>query len=393
MVGNTKNDYLTGDSSFLIDIIRVLACEMVVFCHPAFIYDEYFSLAKNNTNLLYVLDLFLGNTGVILFFIVSGIVISNSLFKKMDESKSYSFVNFFIDRFSRIYSGLVPGLIFISLCDIALLKIDPSYFNEFGSSGFSVSAFLGSLFMLQNLPLIGTLRPSFGGVIWTLNIEWWLYLLFGWFVLNFKRETKLSAFSIVPLLLFAFYPLYLFLVNSYENLPLVWFMGVAAAVININNRMKSWDWRLDCAIVALIAMIIGKLWLIYFLNKMFYDLTLEILLTLLIIILMAKLKNTNIFTNTKIKRAIKFMGKYSFTLYLIHYAIENLIFALYVTLGIKYPVLFVFIVAVVVANIVAFLIAYPTEMRYKELAKLLNGFLGKLRAYTLKVHNQQGYRN
>jgi peptidoglycan/LPS O-acetylase OafA/YrhL len=371
---NPKNNYLKNDSSFLIDVIRVLACEMVVCSHLFHIYNNYFGLSTDKPNFS-LMDISLGCIGVILFFIVSGIVISNSLIKKINNDKSYGFVNFFIDRFCRIYSGLVPCLIFIFLCGIAIRNINSSYFYKLEEGNLSVSAFLGSLFMLQRLKFFGTSMPSFGSILWTLNIEWWLYLLFGWLVFNLMRKTKVTAFFIAPMLLFAYHPTFMFLVSYDENLPLVWFMGVAATIIYINSGIELWDRRLDYAILAILMLIIGRLYIIYIYDKNFFDITLELLLTLLTIILMAKLKNTNLFEKTRIKNGIKFMGKYCFTLYLTHYVIENLIFCIYVTFNLKYSLALVFIIAILISNIIAIIIAYPTEMRYKELANLFHGLV------------------
>jgi hypothetical protein len=67
--------------------------------------------------------------------------------------------------------------------------------------------------------------------------------------------------------------------------------------------------------------------------------------------------------------------------------IENIIFALYITLELKYSLILVSIVAVVISNIIAIAIAYPTEMHYKDLANFLNGFMNKITYksnYTLK---------
>ncbi len=371
-VKRQDSQYLSNDSSFLIDILRVIACEMVVICHVAYIYDQYFSLTKNNTNPLYELDIFLGDLGVIIFFIVSGIVISNSLFRKLDLNKSYGFMNYFIDRFSRIYTGLIPCLIFIFICDLAMLAINSGYFYQFNTGGISITAFVGNLFMLQNLKLTGINVPAFGGQLWTLNIEWWLYLLFGWIVVNLKKGAKWGLFFLIPLLLFAYYPLTLFITDASENLVLVWFMGVTATLVYLFSDIISWNKRLNYAIIALGVLIIGRIGSIYYFNGQFFDLTLEVLLVLVLILLMAKYKNSDRFGTSKFKKAVKFMGKYAFTLYLTHFVIENLIFSIYLTLGMKYSLIAVFGFAIILSNIIAILVAYYTEMRYRAVAKFFN---------------------
>jgi peptidoglycan/LPS O-acetylase OafA/YrhL len=365
--------FLSGDSSFLIDILRVLACEMVVFCHVFNIFDQYHNLPLNNSNIFYEIDIFLGDTGVVLFFIVSGIVISNSLLNKLESDYSYGFVHYFIDRFSRIYTGLIPALVLIFIGDLALLAINPNYFYtmETRSTSISILTFLGNIFMLQNLKFLSITTPAYGGIIWTLNIEWWLYLVFGWIAVNIKKNAKMGFFFFIPLLLFLYYPAYLFLKNAYENLVIVWFMGVAATMIYLYIGKISWSKRIDYSIIGVLTLILGRSAVIYKLNKIPFDLTFELLLVILIILLMIKYKNSNRFNNTKLRSTIKFMGKYTFTLYLTHFIIENLIFSIYLTLGLNYSLIVVFAFAIILANIVAIIIAYPTEMQYKSVARML----------------------
>jgi peptidoglycan/LPS O-acetylase OafA/YrhL len=65
------------------------------------------------------------------------------------------------------------------------------------------------------------------------------------------------------------------------------------------------------------------------------------------------------------------MGSYSFTLYLTHFIIENLVFATYLAQGWNYPLFFVFGFSIILSNFIAIIIAYPTEMRYKKVANFL----------------------
>jgi len=369
-----QKNYLKGDSSLLIDFIRVIACEMVVVCHVFLIYNIYFDMPVNNTNIFYILDVTLGNTGVVLFFIVSGIVISHSLFKKAAVDSSYGFMNYFIDRFSRIYTGLIPFLIFLFFCNIILLGMDPDYFHKIDLGlGTEAITYFGNLLMLQNFVFPDIKTPAYGGILWTLNIEWWLYLLFGWISINLIRGKKFDLYFLVPLLLFAYFPLLkLLLDSSRDTLIVVWFMGVAATLLYVNTKIK-WDRRFNYAIFALAFLVIARIGMIIRHSGTIFDLTLETLLVFLVVLLMLKYKGMNRFENTRVKGIIKFMSKYSFTLYLVHFVIENLIFCLYLTSGLNFPLILVFAFAIIMSNIAAIIIAYPTEMRYKHIAKYLNG--------------------
>jgi len=369
--------YLDGDSSILIDLIRVVACEMVVVSHVFDTYTKYFHRATNNTNTFYELDVFLGFVGVIMFFIVSGIVISNSLLKNLDSNKNYGFINFFADRFSRIYAGLVPCLFFIAICDLALSVINPAYYTSMDTFSLSIATILGSLFMVQNMFPLHITTPPYAGVLWTLNIEWWLYLTFGWVAVNMKKGLRSGVLPLVlftaPLLLFVYLPAEVLLIDSAENLVIVWYIGVAATILYLYFDRSKWDYRLNYAICAAAVLLAGRIAYIYYSNSSYLDLTLEFLLAICIILLMLKYKGRNRFDHTNLKSVIKFMGKYSFTLYLVHLVIENTVFALYLAWGLKFPMALLFVFSIVLSNLIAIAIAYPTEMQYRKLSRFLNG--------------------
>ncbi|HMK47339.1 MAG TPA: acyltransferase [Methanocella sp.] len=368
--------YLDGDSSLLIDLVRVVACEMVVVCHVFNIYDNHFHKVFDNSNIFYEINIFLGVVGVILFFIVSGIVISNSLLRNLDSNKDYSFVNFFVDRFSRIYAGLVPCLFFVVICDIVLSAINPGYFTNMDIFVLNATTVLGSLFMIQNMFPLNITTPAYAGTLWTLNIEWWLYLTFGWIVVNMKKGIKSGMLSlipfIIPLLVFVYIPAETLLVGSAENLVIVWCIGVAATLLYVYFDRSRWDNRLDYAMYFAAILVVGRLAYIYYSNSSYFDLTLEILLSICIILLMLKYKGQNRFDNIKFKSIIKFMGRYSFTLYLVHFVIENTIFGLYLSLELNFSLVILFAFSIILSNIIAIMIAYPTEMQYKKLSRFLN---------------------
>jgi peptidoglycan/LPS O-acetylase OafA/YrhL len=111
--------------------------------------------------------------GVVCFLAISGFLVTHSAIGKRP---CYQFVDFIIDRGSRIYSAFFPSLIFIVTCGL-LLNL-PGHIDAW--------RFLTNVLLLQNFPLpksiplhewfepIGTGRP-----LWTLSVEWWFYWGFG----------------------------------------------------------------------------------------------------------------------------------------------------------------------------------------------------------------------
>jgi peptidoglycan/LPS O-acetylase OafA/YrhL len=147
-----SHNYLSGDSSLVIDIIRVVACDMVVISHNFDISIVYFKIAANNSvPFIVIINDFFGHVGVILFFIVSGTVITNSLLKNIDINETYNFKNYFIDRFSRIYAGLVPSLILTFIFTAILLNTSYEYCVAMKCTSIDFFSWIGSLFMLQGI--------------------------------------------------------------------------------------------------------------------------------------------------------------------------------------------------------------------------------------------------
>ena len=109
---------------------------------------------------------------VVVFFWLSGFLIAYQCLSKAE----YSFGEYMIDRFSRIYVLYVPALIISYLIFVVVLgRVSPTSWDV-----------VGHLLQLQHTPfsrMIEGIPPikTFGGnsVLWTIAIEWWLYVFFG----------------------------------------------------------------------------------------------------------------------------------------------------------------------------------------------------------------------
>ncbi len=366
-----KNNFLRGDSSFLLDLIRVVACQMIVICHTISIYLFYTNQVYDGNHPIWIIDSFLASMGVILFFFVSGVVISNSLFSKMDKG-NYEFTGYFIDRFSRIYSGLVPCLAFIFVIDLSMIFLNGQFYQKIsptlGSPGLPGSAFLASLLMIQSIPPLSIPQPPFAEVLWTLNIEWWLYVLFGWAVIHFRKILRLNLKSILILLALAIFPAYRLVIGP-NSLIAIWFFGVLITVLLTGERgsgfIHKYFWILFGLTLALIAIRIA---LIVSSGINFYEIIIELLIGCLILLMVINFNGSNIVRSEKLKSVIKTMARYSFTLYLINMVIIGLFFACYNIFGLDLPLVAIMAITLVSTNSIAFIFAYFTEMRYKDLS-------------------------
>ncbi len=116
-------DALSDESSVFLNLIRLVACEMVVLGHFLTKYQP------TPFDALFRLGSTLGGAAVLLFFVISGLLISYSLFRKSDNPK-YGFRSYFVDRFSRIYSGLIPALILSAIIAAVIYTTNYAYYIE-----------------------------------------------------------------------------------------------------------------------------------------------------------------------------------------------------------------------------------------------------------------------
>jgi peptidoglycan/LPS O-acetylase OafA/YrhL len=177
---------LTPTASASLDLIRGLAAWAVMFGHLRAIFFVDASQLGNRSlplELIYFLTGF-GNEAVLVFFVLSGFLISSAIFSRR-ASETWSWRDYAIDRSSRLYVVLIPGLLLGLLWD----KVGSSIFASTGTyshplerfgltvvqARLGIGTFLGNMFFLQTI-----VCPTYGsnGPLWSLANEFWYYVLF-----------------------------------------------------------------------------------------------------------------------------------------------------------------------------------------------------------------------
>ena len=125
-----------------------------------------------------------GTEAVLVFFVLSGFLISSAIFSR-HASGAWSWRDYAIDRSSRLYVVLIPGLLLGLLWDklgssiFAATGIYSQPLANFGQfvvqTRLGAGIFLGNLFFLQTI-----VCPAYGsnGPLWSLANEFWYYVLF-----------------------------------------------------------------------------------------------------------------------------------------------------------------------------------------------------------------------
>lgn len=357
-----ENLTINKNGSTFLNLLRVIAAQAVVVGHLISWLNIFPKLQP--PFLPYMQGL-----GVVVFFILSGMVIPYSTAQKLNANPNYSFKEFFIERFARIYSAYFPCLLFVVIIDFIMIRIDSSSYGYY--ENFNLSAFFSNLFMLQDHPLkhhfgifsaesFGSNRP-----LWTLSVEWWIYFWFGFLYIVLIKNKKVNPLTILVFVVFSIVPYYNLGRGRGEGLMLAWLLGcVVILLLPTLNKLKLNKYLILFFVICLAGMAVRR-----YLNGASFGYS-ESLYTIYIAVaisLLISYFNTVNFSE-KIHKIINVLADFSFSVYLLHYSIISLLLLLFKDK--INPYLFL-IVAFFVSNIVAYYFAYFTEMKYKTLRSFL----------------------
>jgi peptidoglycan/LPS O-acetylase OafA/YrhL len=235
--------FLSENSSVCMNLIRTIASQMVIIGHGI----SFLNIAQclSFPNMPYM-----QNIAVVIFFIMSGFLISFNVYKKK-ENDNYNFRVYLIERFSRLYIALLPVLFLIIIFDCILILLG----NHYYLNNFNFETFLSNLFMLQdsykfNILLFG--NSSFGSArpLWTLALLWWLYLFFGWIILK-KKSNKNMILQISLCIVFFFMLSSITLGNRSHikyRLLIAWFIGYITTIFLYESQNKNLESNLNSII-------------------------------------------------------------------------------------------------------------------------------------------------
>lgn len=161
--------------SLLISALRGLAALQVAASHlRAEIYPGLRTL--EDPTLAYLgLAFFTGfaHQAVVVFFLISGWLVGGSLMNRF--GKPQALVHYAIDRFTRLWTVLLPTLLLTLAVGLFIGAAAPGPMNFDPANEFSAASFVGNLFGLQTVTV-----PDFGGnyPLWSLAHETWYYIQF-----------------------------------------------------------------------------------------------------------------------------------------------------------------------------------------------------------------------
>jgi peptidoglycan/LPS O-acetylase OafA/YrhL len=226
IVTSSENGFTAATVTYL-DAVRACAANWVVLAHLLGVFKLKWLTYQG------------GGLGVVIFFLLSGFLISQSMVKRL-RTPVPRLPGFLADRVARIMTPYVPALVFVCLVDAVLLH------NRFGApDGLAQGplAFLGNLLMLEDYPLFqlaevarlnldGRIRPyNSAEPFWTVAIEFWLYVAVGLLFFCLVLGESIRHRWLWPLLLLSL-PVLLWnaAAGAGKSLSLIWLAGALAGV-------------------------------------------------------------------------------------------------------------------------------------------------------------------
>lgn len=232
-----KISYFLQKNNNNLNAIRLILASMVIYGHaPGFIASA-FGREDIFTKMLHFS--YSGSVAVNTFFLISGLLVSNSLFTKR---------NWKIYLISRVFR-LLPGLIVVSICTVVICAwFTTDTFEVYISEGLNYvtkNMVLDIQFVIENVSFIHDNYPSGGelatyinGSLWTIPYEFKMYLL----VLAIWVISNVTSFKIIiPLALGVgmAYPLFSKSIIGLENtLYMIPAFGLGGILAYYKDKME-----------------------------------------------------------------------------------------------------------------------------------------------------------
>jgi peptidoglycan/LPS O-acetylase OafA/YrhL len=342
----------------------------------------------------------LGGLGVFTFFAISGFLISYSVYQKTQDPK-YRFRHYFVDRFSRIYSGLIPALILSLVVAGGIYVTNNAYFNHLldAESPINLQTFTATISMtdmvpsglvnvtsttLFGLPFVQPMISPFGfnSVLWSLVVEWWIYMFFGWVTLGavmlLRRESVAGWFKPLFYIVTAFLSAALLVLAwQYSAFIVVWFLG-AGAMLSVSNSTirkkltgRGSTWVLVALFLAAVAGVGYEAYSIYTLTHESFSFLFGLLVSAAVFLGVFIVNNgmfswlSKLLKGKHVVRWSASLAAFSYTLFLIHYPILLWLNGL----NLETDRMLLLIPILLLLNEVALVIASFTEKKHKALAE------------------------
>ncbi len=261
-----------------------------------------------------------GYYGVVIFFTLSGFLITSSILKKWGTLSKVNVKTFYWFRFARIIPLLAVLLLVLSV--LHLTNTQGFVINEEQTS-LARAIFSALTFHINWLEIQVGYLPANWDILWSISIEETFYLAFPIICLFLKKNNHFVFVLAIFLAVSPWARTNLFIGNELADKNHLAYLdsialGCMSAIVVATMKVSKWSSR-----IALILGSIMVIFVLYFRGFVYKSgitsLGLNItILSLGIALIMPWLYRTNRFTNFRVLGWVEGMGKYSYEIYLTH---------------------------------------------------------------------------
>ena len=348
------DSFLLGEnSSVILNLTRAFLAQLVLLGHAFDFFGVFSYIGQSNPPPQ------IGRLAVVVFFILSGLLIAYTVNRKK-ESKDYTFLAYFIERFCRIYSALIPALVVIALIDFLPFN---TFERDYPAGTNNLTSFIIHALNLQEYPFSNWEVLGSGLQLWSISVEWWLYMFYGLVTLAMPRKRNFWLY--ILLIVSCVSVLSNTITGTGNGIAVDWFLGV---FIYFNLRHKIFkDIKTTPAITLGISLIIIGLIRVYAFSPLSslkaYDLHFGVLAAGSLFFFILGLQKTSFRFPAFVIKSARFFAGYSFTLYLTHFALLTVFYEF----ENAFSPHFLLFVSIISCNIFASFFAMFTENKNKYL--------------------------
>ena len=329
-IATARVSFSKTNASVLLDAVRGMAAVVVLLEHwRNLFFVDYKDIPAHRLLLapLYVVSS-AGHQAVVIFFVLSGYLISRSVFRSLD-AQQWSWRSYLLHRLSRLWIVLIPGLILCAVWDMIGLHYAhaPALYGGalFNHMTPDVRSVLTWPLWVSNALFLQVVRSRvFGsdGALWSLSYEFWYYILFPLGLFALRRKTRVMP-RVICIVLFV--AVLVFVGPAITGAFPIWLLGTLLALVPTPGdgfiRRAGSRLRIVAALMYVaVFLMIAKMPSLHYSDYILAVLTFAFLW----ILLSAKEPSRP----SLAERSARELSRFSFTLYVAHTPLATLLVAL-----------------------------------------------------------------
>lgn len=215
-----------------LDALRAIAAMTVAFEHVrGQMFIPWFAVDPSQKNALtsaFFLVTRMGHEAVMVFFVLSGYLVGGPLIERT-RSGGLQPINYFVDRFCRIFIPLIPACVLAALVGHLVTGVHESPVN----------------ILVSALALNDIIAPTsqYNPPLWSVSFEVWFYILAGFLAIAIGKQRSLLGYFGVAIATLVFTRL---------DAVFILFWVTGALTYSLRDKFERWEWFLLGLILAIV---------------------------------------------------------------------------------------------------------------------------------------------